>query len=50
MKLKQLFSFSSRTSSSGNLEQAKKDFHAQYALKEELGKGGFGVVYSADEE
>lgn len=47
MKLKQLFSFSSRSSSSGSLEQGKKDFHAQYMVKEQLGKGGFGVVYSA---
>ena len=47
MKLKQLFSFSSRSSSSGSLQQGKKDFHTQYTMKEELGKGGFGVVYSA---
>ena len=47
MKLKQLFSFSSRSSSSGRLQQGKKDFHTQYTMKEELGKGGFGVVYSA---
>ena len=47
MKLKQLFSFSSRSSSSGSLEQGKKDFHTQYMVKEQLGKGGFGVVYSA---
>merc|ERR1712211_43908 len=47
MKLKQLFSFSSRSSSSGSLEQGRKDFHTQYLAKEQLGKGGFGVVYSA---
>jgi len=47
MKLKQLFSFSSRSSSSGSLEQGRKDFHTQYLVKEQLGKGGFGVVYSA---
>merc|ERR1711963_1048443 len=45
--LSQLFSFSSRSSSSGSLEQGRKDFHTQYLVKEQLGKGGFGVVYSA---
>merc|ERR1712046_413580 len=33
--------------SSGSLEQGRKDFHTQYLVKEQLGKGGFGVVYSA---
>merc|ERR1712004_840014 len=47
MKLKHLFSFSPRSSSSGSLEQGRKDFHTQYLVKEQLGKGGFGVVYSA---
>ena len=47
MKLKQLFSFSSRSSSTGSLELGKKDFHSQYMVKEQLGKGGFGVVYAA---
>merc|ERR1711881_151 len=45
--LSELLSLSSRSSSSGSLEQGKKDFHAQYMVKEQLGKGGFGVVYSA---
>merc|ERR1712226_100663 len=47
MKLKQLFSFSSRSSSTGSLELGKRDFHSQYMVKEQLGKGGFGVVYAA---
>ena len=47
MKLKQLFSFSSRSSSLGSLDQGPRDFHAQYLLKEKLGEGGFGLVYSA---
>ena len=46
-KLKQLFSFSSRSSSLGSLDQGPRDFHAQYFLKEKLGEGGFGLVYSA---
>ena len=46
-KLKQLFSFSSRSSSLGSLDQGPRDFHAQYLLKEKLGEGGFGLVYSA---
>jgi serine/threonine protein kinase len=47
MKLKQLFSFSSRRSSTGSLEAGKRDFYAAYEVKEQLGKGGFGVVYAA---
>jgi len=47
MKLKELISFSSRSSSMGSLELTKRDFHAQYLIKEQIGKGGFGVVYSA---
>merc|ERR1712179_494665 len=47
MKFKELFSFSSRSSSVGNLDPSKKDFHAQYTVKEQIGKGGFGVVYAA---
>jgi len=48
MKLKELFSFSSRSSSCGNsIQPGKKDFHSQYTVKEQIGKGGFGVVYSA---
>ena len=45
MKLKELFSFSSR--STVEVAKEKKDFHAQYVMKDQIGKGGFGVVYSA---
>ena len=47
VKLSELFSFSSRTSTIGVVEGKKRDFHAQYAVKEQIGKGGFGTVYSA---
>merc|ERR1711970_154302 len=39
MKLKELLSFSSRSSSVGNLEQSKKDFSSQYVMKGQIGKG-----------
>merc|ERR1711973_608202 len=45
--LSELFSLSSWNSTTGSLEMGKKDFHAKYTVKEQLGKGGFGVVYSA---
>jgi len=45
--LSELFSLSSWSSTTGSLELGKKDFHAKYTVKEQLGKGGFGVVYSA---
>merc|ERR1711962_1015750 len=48
MKLKELFSFSSRHSSvQGPGYSGKKDFNCQYSMKEQIGKGGFGVVFSA---
>merc|ERR1711872_702807 len=48
MKLKELFSFSSRHSSvQGPGYSGKKDFNSQYSMKEQIGKGGFGVVFSA---
>merc|ERR1712088_763219 len=46
--LSDLFSLSSWNSTTGSLELGKKDFHAKYIVKEQLGKGGFGVVYSAE--
>ena len=48
MKLKDLFSFSSQSSSCGTKVSRRKDFYAQYAVKEVIGKGGFGVVYAAE--
>merc|ERR1711868_196488 len=45
--LSELLSLSSWNSTTGRLELGKKDFHAKYLVKEQLGKGGFGVVYSA---
>merc|ERR1712180_387921 len=46
--LSELFSLSSWNSTTGSLKIGKKDFHAKYIVKEQLGKGGFGVVYSAE--
>ena len=48
MKLRDLLSFSCRSSSCGNIRRGEKDFYAEYAVKEVIGKGGFGVVYAAE--
>jgi len=48
MKLSSLFSFSSLTSTCGNIEKGKRDFYRKYSMKEMIGKGGFGVVYAAE--
>merc|ERR1711892_1425683 len=48
MKLKDLFGFSCRSSSCGNIDSGRKDFYASYTVKEVIGKGGFGVVYAAE--
>merc|ERR1711997_13745 len=45
--LSELLNLSSWNSTTGSPELGKKDFHAKYTVKEQLGKGGFGVVYSA---
>merc|ERR1712098_320074 len=46
MKLKELFSFSSRSSQSGRLEQGRREFLSEYTLGDQIGKGGFGLVFS----
>ena len=47
VELAELASLSSLASSTGSLEQGRRDFHARYTVKEEIGKGGFGTVFSA---
>ena len=41
-------SLSCRSYSCGNIERGKKVFYAEYAVKEVIGTGGFGVVYAAE--
>jgi serine/threonine protein kinase len=46
MKLKNLFSLSSRETTVGKLEEGPRDFHRLYSLDGILGKGGFGTVHA----
>jgi len=46
MKLKELPSFSSMYLTTTCPDRSKKKFHSRYEIKEEIGKGGFGVVYA----
>ena len=46
MKLKDLLSFSSSNPNSGQLSQGPR-FHEDYILQDQIGNGGFGVVFSA---
>jgi len=46
MKLKNLFSFSSRRTTVGRLGSDILEFQSQYKVKGVLGKGGFGIVHA----
>ena len=46
MKIKNLFSFSSRNSTVGRLSSDIQGFHKQYKLGGIIGQGGFGRVYA----
>jgi len=46
MKLKNLFTLSTRESTTGKLDEGPRDFHRLYSLEGILGKGGFGTVYA----
>merc|ERR1712055_472880 len=48
-KLKDLLPFSCKaTSSSLAVSRGRKELHSLYTVKEEIGRGGFGVVYAAE--
>merc|ERR1712058_43644 len=48
MKLKDLLPFSCKSPSSVvGVSRGRKELHTLYTVKEEIGRGGFGVVYSA---
>jgi len=47
MKFKNLFSLSSRRSTTGRLNSDILDFQSQYKITGVLGRGGFGIVHSA---
>ena len=46
MKIKNLFSFSSRSSTVGRLTSDIQNFQSQYKIQGLLGKGGFGTVHA----
>ena len=46
MKIKNLFSFSSRSSTVGRLSSDIQGFQSQYKIQGILGKGGFGTVHA----
>jgi len=49
MKLKDLLPFSCKApSSSRAVSRGRKELHTLYAVKEEIGRGGFGVVYAGE--
>merc|ERR1711982_258678 len=49
MKLKDLIPFSCKVPSSTMMvSRGRKELHTLYAVKEEIGRGGFGVVYAAE--
>ena len=47
MKIKKYKDLFSQSESNDILVPTKNDFHSQYLIKEKIGEGGFGVVYSA---
>merc|ERR1711862_590367 len=49
MKLKDLLPFSCKVpSSTMTVSRGRKELHTLYAVKEEIGRGGFGVVFAAE--
>jgi len=49
MKLKDLLPFSCKSPSSVvGVSRGRKELHMLYTVKEEIGRGGFGVVYAAE--
>ena len=49
MKLRDLLPFSCKVSSSNTvIARGRKELHSLYSVKEEIGRGGFGVVYAAE--
>merc|ERR1711892_1571728 len=48
LKLRDLLPFSCSSPSCGAGGRGRKEMHALYVVKEEIGRGGFGVVYAAE--